>query len=56
MKKILSSLIVLATAAITFTSCEDVPSPYDYPNRNGGSEVVVDNDSVYINEIGRAHV
>lgn len=49
MKKILSSLIVLATAAITFTSCEDVPSPYDYPNRNGGSEVVVDNDSVYIN-------
>ena len=34
MKKIFSTLFVIAVAAMTFTSCEDVPSPYDYPNSN----------------------
>ncbi|MGI6232277.1 MAG: hypothetical protein ACOYJF_05425 [Prevotella sp.] len=31
MKKIISSLFALAMAAMTFTSCEDVPAPYDIP-------------------------
>src|SRR3712207_931783 len=32
MKKTIYSLLVLAIAAFTFTSCEDVPMPYEYPN------------------------
>lgn len=31
MKKIIYSLMVLAMAAFTFSSCEDVPAPYDTP-------------------------
>mgnify|MGYP000000533898 CR=1 FL=1 len=34
MKKILYSVFALAIAAFTFTSCEDVPAPYDDPNDN----------------------
>lgn len=35
---------------MAFTSCEDVPSPYDYPGRNNGTvTTVVNDDSVYIN-------
>lgn len=29
--------MALAMAAVTFTSCEDVPAPYDYPGTGGGS-------------------
>lgn len=36
MKKILYSVLALAMAAFTFTSCEDVPMPYDDPNNNEG--------------------
>lgn len=36
--------MALAMAAVTFTSCEDVPAPYDYPG-NGGSEGVYLNQS-----------
>ena len=36
MKKIINSLFVLAVTAMTFTSCEDVPMPYDIPTDNGG--------------------
>lgn len=35
MKKIFS-LVALIVAAFTFTSCEDVPMPYDYPGTGGG--------------------
>lgn len=38
MKKIFS-LVALIMAAFTFTSCEDVPMPYDYPGTGGGSDV-----------------
>lgn len=31
MKKIIYSVMMLAVAAFTFTSCEDVPMPYDMP-------------------------
>ncbi|MBO5624807.1 MAG: DNA-binding protein, partial [Prevotella sp.] len=31
MKKIIYSVMMLAMAAFTFTSCEDVPMPYDMP-------------------------
>lgn len=31
MKKIFSTIVALAVAAFTFTSCEDVPMPYDMP-------------------------
>lgn len=33
MKKIIYSLFVLAMAAFTFSSCEDVPAPYDIPTK-----------------------
>lgn len=38
MKKIINSLFVLAVTAMTFTSCEDVPMPYDIPTDNGGTK------------------
>lgn len=38
MKKILYSVIALTMSAFTFTSCEDVPAPYDDPNNNGGGQ------------------
>ena len=38
MKKILYSVVALTMAAFTFTSCEDVPAPYDDPNNNGGGQ------------------
>ena len=36
MKKLFYSLFILATTAMTFCSCEDVPSPFDFPTK--GSE------------------
>lgn len=36
MKKIFSTILALAVAAITFTSCEDVPMPYDQPGNQSG--------------------
>ncbi len=38
MKKIINSLFVLAITAMTFTSCEDVPMPYDMPTENGSTK------------------
>lgn len=38
MKKIIYSVMMLATMAFTFTSCEDVPLPYGWPFANGGSD------------------
>lgn len=40
MKKILYSVLAIAMAAFTFTSCEDVPAPYDDPNDNPIDEPV----------------
>lgn len=42
MKKFWKSLFIVALGAFTFSSCEDVPEPYDLPNQenNGGSTVV----------------
>ena len=34
MKKLLYSLFLMAITAMTFTSCENVPEPYDNPNGN----------------------
>lgn len=42
MKKIFYSLMVAAIAAFTFTSCEDVPMPYDQPGTGGGQTVVIE--------------
>ena len=33
MEKLIYSLLVLAMTAFTFSSCEDVPAPYDTPNQ-----------------------
>lgn len=33
MKKLIYSLLVMAMAAFTFSSCEDVPAPYDTPKQ-----------------------
>lgn len=41
MKKILLSVMALAIAAFTFTSCEDVPMPYDLPGTGGGDKPVI---------------
>ncbi len=48
MKKILYSVLMLAMAAFTFTSCEDVPMPYNWPS-NGGDDNPTTTDE-YINE------
>ncbi len=43
MKKLFYSLFIMATAAFTFSSCEDVPAPFDIPNSsNDQPSVVVD--------------
>ena len=39
MKKIIYSLFVLAMAAFTFSSCEDVPAPYNMPTENESQKV-----------------
>ena len=36
MKKFFYSFFVLAMTAMTFSSCEDVPTPYNLPSINGG--------------------
>lgn len=36
MKKILKSVFAIAIAALAFTSCDDVPMPYDKPSANTG--------------------
>lgn len=46
MKKIALSIMALAMAAVTFTSCEDVPAPYDYPGTGGGSTT----EGIYLNQ------
>ena len=45
MKKFIYSLFVLAIAAMTFSSCEDVPAPYNMPQEiidGGGGETTAD--------------
>lgn len=44
MKKILFSILALTLATFSFTSCEDVPAPYDDPNQGGSDEpgIVID--------------
>lgn len=41
MKKIIYSICMLAMAAFTFTSCEDVPMPYDDPSVAPGGDTSV---------------
>ena len=48
MKKILYSVLMLAMAAFTFTSCEDVPMPYGWPSNGGGKDTISTDE--YINE------
>ena len=38
MKKHIYSILMIAMAAFTFASCEDVPMPYDDPNNNPGGD------------------
>ena len=47
MKKIALSIMALAMAAVTFTSCEDVPAPYDYPGTGGGGSTT---EGVYLDQ------
>ena len=42
MKNIIYSLFVLAMAAFTFSSCEDVPAPYDMPTKPETPELTTD--------------
>ena len=48
MKKILLSMLAITMAAFTFTSCEDVPEPYEIPGggNNGGGTA----EGVYIDK------
>jgi len=50
MKKILYSMLALLMATFTFTSCEDVPAPYDDPNNNGGEDDTPVVEGEYLNE------
>ena len=49
MNKIINSVLAMAMVAVSFSSCSDVPAPYDIPN-NGKDTVIVDNDSIYLQE------
>ena len=42
MKKILYTKLVALMTAFTFTSCEDVPAPYDIPNGGNGGETTTE--------------
>lgn len=42
MKKILYTMLVALMTAFTFTSCEDVPAPYDIPNGGNGGETTTE--------------
>lgn len=42
MKKVIYSMLALFCAAFAFTSCEDVPMPYDQPGEGGEEPVVVE--------------
>lgn len=42
MKKLIYSMLALFCAAFAFTSCEDVPMPYDQPGEGGEDPVVVE--------------
>lgn len=42
MKKVIFSMLALFCAAFAFTSCEDVPMPYDQPGEGGEGPVVVE--------------
>ena len=42
MKKLFLSMMAIAIAAGTFTSCEDVPEPYNNPYQNMGTKVTVE--------------
>ena len=39
MKKFIYSCLFLAMAAMTFSSCEDVPAPYNMPTENESQKV-----------------
>lgn len=41
MKKVFYSLFIMATAVLTFSSCEDVPAPFDIPNGSSDKPSVV---------------
>lgn len=43
MKKIIFSMLAMTMAAFTFTSCEDVPEPYEIPGGEVGGGTVTDN-------------
>lgn len=42
MKKVIYSMLALLCAAFAFTSCEDVPMPYDQPGEGGEDPVIVE--------------
>lgn len=42
MKKVIFSMLALFCAAFAFTSCEDVPMPYDQPGEGGEEPVIVE--------------
>ncbi|MBO5186067.1 MAG: hypothetical protein J6B91_03320 [Prevotella sp.] len=46
MKKILFSMLAITMAAFTFTSCEDVPEPYEIPGQGGNNLP----DGIYLNK------
>lgn len=41
MKKLIYSMLALLCAAFAFTSCEDVPMPYDQPGEGGDDPIVI---------------
>ena len=41
MKKVIYSMLALLCAAFAFTSCEDVPMPYDQPGEGGEDPIVI---------------
>ena len=47
MKKILYTMLVALAATCSFTSCEDVPAPYDMPNGGGNDQPNLPEDVIF---------
>ena len=45
MKKYFKTLLIAAMGIFAFSSCEDVPAPYDIPGGEGGGTVIEQPDS-----------
>lgn len=56
MKKLFYSIIALAIAGLSFTSCEDVPMPYDMTIEDHGGTGVPPQSLQLVKELKHRHI